>query len=462
MLPKSLSLFSRVRKQLFSLSVLGVMVAIGVWGHKSHWQFSSHAKAHVPEHGAQGANEPPTVVVKTDGASASADPSSPPAAEIKFPTPESVGKFGIRCGTPQHQPMVSKITAAGVVTYEPTRLAQLSARVAGTVWRVEKQVGQSIAAGDVLAIIDAPAVGQAKADFLHAMADVQLCQRAYERLQRFAQGEVPAKQIQEAETALRKARVDLFNSQQALISLGLPIDLDEWQGLSEDELQRRIKFLGLPEGDMSQLDPNSTTATLLPLRAPFGGEVIGRDLAKGEIVSPQQSFFEIADVRKMWVVINIREQDIDKVELGQRLDFTTGTITVAGTISWMSTSVDERTRTVEVRAEVDNPEQDGADGKLTGKRLLRANLFGVGTIHVRENPNALVLPTKAVQRVGTQPMIFVQGDEQTFLARPVTVGVVTAEFSEIISGLAPDERVVVEGSHILKAEVQRTAAGQTP
>src|SRR5262249_24485694 len=145
------------------------------------------------------------------------------------------------------------------------------------------------------------------------------------------------KQVDEAETELRKARVELFNSQQALISLGLTIKLDEWQPLSELELEHRIKFLGVPEAIVEGLDPDATTATLLPLCAPFDGVVISHSLAKGEVVTPNQTHFQIADVTQMWIILDVREQDAGELQMGQPVNFTAGATTVNSSISWIST-----------------------------------------------------------------------------------------------------------------------------
>src|SRR5262249_3254767 len=152
-----------------------------------------------------------------------------------------------------------------------------------------------------------------------AVADVRLREKAYERLKSFDQGVIAKRHVEEAETELQKARVDLFNAQQALISLGFPLNVDKWEGETIEALEKQIKFLGLSESLVSQLDPNSTTASLLPIYAPFDGLVIGRALALGEVVSPNQSHFEVADVSKMWIVLNVREQDADHLELGQKV-----------------------------------------------------------------------------------------------------------------------------------------------
>ena len=317
-------------------------------------------------------------------------------------------------------------------------------------------------AGDVLAIIDSPALGQAKASFLHSIADVQLCQKVYEPLQSLAKGEVSLKQIHAAENNLRKARVELFNCHQALVSMGLSIDLDECQKLSEADLETRVKFLGLPESLVSRLNPESISASLLPIHAPFHGLVINRDLTIGEVVSPGQTYFEVADVSKMWILLNVREQDSHDLEIGQKVSFNAGNSKGSGAISWMSTAVDPRTRTVEVRCEVENPEVPDDDGTPTGRRELRANLFGVGLIEVAKNPVALTVPTKAVQWNGEGHVVFVQTGAQSFAPRRVHVGIVTDEYTEILDHVSADDQVAVDGSHILKAELSRTAMNGPP
>jgi len=462
MKPSSLLRFLKMaQRQAFQVAVIAVLASIGLWGHKTHWQFSApHATAesvHV-----FGPGSPSDLIDVSSVVHEKSVTDKHKAARVTFAEPALVQELGVSCEPLTRRPIARELSAPGVVMYDPMRFAQLSARVSGTVWRVEKQVGEEIQAGDVLAIIDAPAVGQAKADFLHAIADVELREKAYERLQAFGNGEVPGKQIEEAETALRKARVDRFNAQQALISLGLPVKLEQWEDLPEAELQRRTKFLGLPESIVSQLDADTTTATLLPIIAPFSGVVTGHNVTKGEVVSPSENQFEIADVSQMWIVLDVRGRDADELQLGQKVAFRSGKSEVESTIKWLSTAVDARTRTVEVRCEVQNPAVLDAQGNPTGNRLLRANAFGVGVIRFRENPSALAVPSRAVQRDGQLPIVFVQIDDCTYEARQVELGTATPELTEIVSGLDGSERVVVNGSHALKAELLRSAGPKPP
>jgi multidrug efflux pump subunit AcrA (membrane-fusion protein) len=458
-------------KQVFQLSVIAVLAAMGLWGHKNHWQLSAaHADT---SFGHASRNRSALATATTEAAVATSpagreSPSIRPMPEmgalapIKFPTSNSIGELGITIEQASHRPLARQISATGTVVYDPSRHAQLSVRASGTVWRIEKHMGESVHAGDVLAIIDSPALGQAKADFLHSIADVQLRQKVYEPLQSLAKGEISIKQIHAAETDLRKARVELFNAHQALVSIGLPIDLDDCQKLPEAELEKRVKFLGLPESLVSRFDPEAVSASLLPIHAPFEGLVINRDLTIGEVVSSGQPYFEIADVTRMWILLNVREQDSHDLQIGQQVSFSAGSSTGNGTISWISTAVDPKTRTVEVRCEVENPEVKNDSGVSTGKRVLRANLFGVGQIEVSSNPSALTVPTKAVQWNGEGHVVFVQVDAQSFVPRRVRLGIVTDEFTEVVDQLTANDPVAVDGSHILKAELSRSAMTSPP
>src|SRR5689334_14204564 len=142
--------------------------------------------------------------------------------------------------------MEESVAANGEVSYDPTRVARLSSRLPGTVWQVDKQVGDPVREDEVLALVDAADVGKAKAEFLQAFAQLELRRKTYEGLsQAAATGAVPDRQVREAETTLSEARIRLRAAQQSLVNLGLPLNGDDLKGLSEDRLAARLQFLGL-------------------------------------------------------------------------------------------------------------------------------------------------------------------------------------------------------------------------
>jgi membrane fusion protein, heavy metal efflux system len=372
---------------------------------------------------------------------------------VEFASPETAQKAGIQLAPVREQELTRTVTAPGTIVYDQTRLAHLSSRVPGTVWRVEKRVGQPVRKGDVLVVVEAADVGRARGEFLQAVTQVRLKGQALERVKGAATA-LPERQLREAEAALTEARVRLFSAQQALLNLGLPVHLDELTGLSEQELARRTRFVGLPEGLVRTLDAESTSASLIPLTAPFDGMVLGRDVAVGEQVGPGQTTFEVADLSRMWVQLDVRLEDAAELRLGQEVTFRSDAApdTLAnGRITWVSTAADEKTRTVRARAEVDN--RDG---------LFRANVFGTGRIRIAHRPRAVVVPSGAVQWEGCCHVVFVRAGDAKFQTRKVRPGLRGDGVTEVLVGVLPGEVVATTGSHVLKSELlkSRIAAGE--
>lgn len=447
---------SRVRGRILYLLIVAGLVGVLKLGHMTHWSIPSEwlAKQATPA----GESVEPSSVSSADSSSqVSADvaPKSESREVAKIDLDESnLKNAGIELHTVTQRGVEEKLTAHGIVTYNQHLVAQLSTRVPGTVWRVEKQAGQAIRKGDVLAIVDALEVGRMKSELLQAVVNRDLKIRTVERMEA-AEGVIPEKMIHEAKSEERVARIRLQNAIQSLVNLGLPISSESIQGLDDTQLAKMLQFLGLPESIIATLDPQTTTSNLLPLFAPFDGVVIGRNITLGESVSPTESHFEVADIRRMWVTLEVRKEDVNLVRIGQTISFTADGIPgeVLGKVDWISTEVDENTRTLQVRAEVDNPELQPAGADHCEQRLLRAHTFGTGQITVRSTMLSSVVPNEAVQFDGRAYMVFVR-DGESFRRVPVKTGVVERDMTEILSGLDAGVVVASEGSHVVKAEFQ--------
>jgi multidrug efflux pump subunit AcrA (membrane-fusion protein) len=431
------------------------------WGHHTHWDLSFGLAGHGAAHAATSHQVVPS---KPSAAEAfeSAEVTTPALAESDNTSLELtqaiMHKAGIELGKIERQSMPQTISANGVVSHNLNWRAQLSSRVRGHVWRVERHVGDVVRKGEVLAIVDATEVGAAKGELLQALMQAELAQTTHDSLKNI-ESAIRGRQIREAEVHARDARIRTQVCAQALANMGLPVDLEQLTKLSDEERVKHMQFLGLPPHIVSKLDSATATSSLLPLVAPFDATVIGRELATGEVVSPDQPQIEIADIRRMWVMLEVRKEDVNLIRLGQPLEFIPdGMITsVQGKVDWISDSVDEKTRTLQVRAEVLNPLIDESE---TGKanHLLRANAFGTGKICVRSNDDALVAPTAAVQFDGRRHYVFIRRGER-FAATAVEIGASDDGRTEILSGVQEGEIVATVGSHVLKAEMQLATAG---
>ena len=427
-----------------ALLTLGLLAGLAYWGARSDWTLPSFAQLWGKQDAEEkGSSDPTTRVL------------SAPAGgkRIEFPSADAVDKAGIRCDRAKVQTLAQYVTANGAVDYEPSAYARLTSRAAGSVWRVDKEIGDPLKKGDVLALIDSAEVGRAKADFLQSLAQVKVRATTLERLQAAGrEGAVPDRSLREAEAGLREARIRLFNDQQALLNLGLPVRLQDVEDLPEEQQVRRLRLFGLPDALAKQLDPETLTANLLPLTAPFDGVVVQRDTAVGEVIEKTQPkiLFVVADVRQLHIDLAVNPEDMAGVRVGQAVQFWTNGKAVGEAapdvvcrVSHISPEVDEKTRRVTVHAECDNP-----DGRL------RPNAFGTGRILLRERPGAVVVPSEAIQADGSTSLVFVRVSATNFEARPVEPGLREGDLVEV-SGVQPGEEVVTAGSFALKSELLR-------
>lgn len=381
-----------------------------------------------------------------------------PGRRIQFASMEAAAKAGVDVEPVLRSPITESVLATGEIRYDETRVAQLATKAAGTVWRVEKQVGDQVRQGELLAIVDAVDVGRAKAELMAALAQEELQKKIHERLQKLAtQGVTAGRQAQEAETEYSKAHIRVLSASQTLINFGLPVSVEQVHDIPADQLARLIRLLGLPQSLASKLDPDRTSSNLLPVTAPFDGVVVSRRVVPCEVVDTSKMLFEVADTSRMWLMLNIPLEDAAYAAAGQKIIFRPdgSPAEVTGTIEWKSTSSDQRTRTLMVRASLDN-----TDGQLLNEA------FGAGRVVLREEPDAIVVPNEAVQWDGSCSVVFVRDkawfedkSPKLFHTRSVRVGARTDEFTEVIAGVLPGEVVATLGSDVLRAQLLKNNLG---
>lgn len=377
---------------------------------------------------------------------------------IQFASEEVVARAGIEVTTVMEGPVTEGVTANGEIVYDQTRVARLSARVGGSLYRVDGAVGQPVKKDEVVALVDAAEVGKAKSELLQAVAQVAVRAKQLKQLDGArSRGAVSDAVYLAAEAGLEEAQVRQLAAEESLANLGLPIRGADLKGLTTEQVRGRTRYLGLPDDLAKGLDAKRATANLLPVRSPLSGVVVTRDVVAGEVVDTSKVLLVVADTSRMWLTLSARQEDARLVRAGQKVHFRSTSLAkdVTGTVGWVSTAVDEKTRTVKVRAELANP-----DG------LLKANTFGTGRIVLREEPEAIVVPGEAVQWEGDCNVVFVRdknylakGAPKVFHTRTVRPGAKDGANVEIIAGLLPGEVVATKGSGVLRAELLKNNLG---
>lgn len=379
---------------------------------------------------------------------------------VQFASEAALAKAGVDIDVVGRGPVVEAVASNGEVVYDQNTVTHLSSRATGIVAYVQKQVGDRVEANEVLALVDSTEVGQAKAELLQAITQTRLADAVVERLRPLAKdGTVPGRQFREAEANLQNAEARLLGARQALGNLGLHVNLKKYADLSTEQISEQIQYLGIPE-ELSAEMARLSTANLFALRAAQPGIVVQRDVVVGEVVNSGTTLFTLADPTQMWLMLNVRQEDARYLQIGQPVRFRpSDSITeeaITGRVSWISTAADEQTRTVEVRVVLANP-----------NGMLRANTFGMGQIVLREEANAVVVPSQAIHWDGDCHVVFVRNKDwfqsdaaKFFRVRTVRVGVSEDGKTEIIAGLLPSEVIANKNSSVLAAQLLKSSLGE--
>ena len=374
---------------------------------------------------------------------------------VQFISKESATKAGIDVDVVQERPMSDAVTANGELMFDPTHVAHLSPRAAGTVTVVFKTTGDEVQPGDILALVDATLVGQSKSQLLQAVVQVRLKRSNEERL-RAAGAAVPAKSIIEAEAALQEVEIAFLSARQALMNLGFDVP-DELEHRDAKDIVTDLQLLGIPPHLMSTVKSATKTANLIPVRAPIEGVVVASDVVAGEVVDTTKLLFTVANPQQMWLTLNVRQEDAKYVsrELSVVFRPDDGSPEVTGEVSWISPTIDERTRTLPVRVKIDN-----------SAGTLRDKTFGTGRIVLRDEPKAITVPREAVQSTNDAQFVFVRdrdflkdGGPKVFHVRQVRIGARDDRYVELLAGVLPGEVIATKGSPVLLAQLLRSNLG---
>lgn len=220
------------------------------------------------------------------------------------------------------------------------------------------------------------------------------------------------------------------------------------------ETRNRLELLGVPREEIERLDREHTIKADMPLRAPFNGRVITRNITKGEVVETDQKLFTVANLTDVWVIGNVPEKDVRFISKDQNVNVVLAAYPHAifgGTITYAGDVLDPATRTMSLRVTVSNPE-----------RLLKPEMFAVISVYITSSPDALSVPLAAVQNGPVGKIVFVQGEDGTFEARTVKLGNEEGDVVRVLEGVKAGEQVVTKGSFALKSEMERHKIEPTP
>ena len=315
---------------------------------------------------------------------------------------------------PQNAPEVVSVTAT--IKANQDRWARVAPRVEGRIVRVMANLGDTVKAGQALATLDSVALGESQSSLRQAQAAQRMAEADYQRASRLAAEEiVPQKELLRARAELEKANAELAAARD------------------------KVRLLGAAGGG---------DQTGFTLRAPLAGTVIQKKATIGELATPAEPVFTVADLSHLWIEANLTEDLLAKVRVGAPAAVLVAAypgMRFPGRVTYVASVMDKDTRAIPARIEVDN-----RDGRLKPEMFATAEI-STGTT----GAPVLAVPDGAILLLQGQPTVFVQG-AGGFEPRAVDPGDKVGGRTVIRSGLAAGDKVVTAGAYALKARVLKS------
>ena len=330
-------------------------------------------------------------------------------------------RFGIVVEQAGPGSLRSEVSLPGEIVFDEDRVVHMVPRVAGIAREVLKSVGDTVAAGETLAVIDSRELADAKAEYLAAKARRTLAEKGFAREKSLFEKKISSEQdYLEAEQALAEVRIELRSAEQKLHALGLS--------------QHAVQALDTEHDD---------AITRYEIRSPIAGVVTAKHVALGESLDADADIFTIVDARSVWVHLAVYAKDLGGVHVGQdvmlRVDHSGAQ--ARGKIAMVTPFVDESSRSATARVVLDNSDGQWMPGT-----------FATGFISVSETDLPIVIPREAIQTIEGRNVVFVE-HEGSFEMQTVTLGKSDRTKTEIVGGLEQGVHYVAQGAFHLKATV---------
>ena len=312
------------------------------------------------------------------------------------------------------------IGANAVVDVPCGKHAYTSTLVAGRIERILVRAGDTVEAGQELARVESMDLESLRAALLAAETDLKYAEQLRTQTQKIAEsGGTPQKEVLAAQAKVRQAN--------ALFGIA----------------QRKLRSVGLSAAAIEGILTGDPRAHTLPITSPIAGEVSLDNVREGQAVEPLDQLFQVVDRSTVMVVGHVLESESGAVRTGMPVSITLAALgerEFTGNIDHVGLKVDGVQRTVLVRMHMSNP-----------GGLLRPGMFGRMRIQIERRDECVLCPSEALFEHQGEPCTLLRQGPGKFVRRRVTLGGQGRQWTEIIDGLFPGQRVVTVGRHELAA-----------
>ena len=422
---------------------------------------------------------------------------------------EQVERSGIRV-EPVGETMsaaAESVASTAVIQANGYRETPVISLLGGVVRRVNVELGQNVAKGQTVAVIFSDELAAAQSRYITLGTEVATARQAYERAAKLAElNPVSRAELDMAAAKLKIAEAELaehirhHDRARKLMAIGAesreafeqavtkmktaeaevtqardihkraievarlnPIGRGEFEmaavKMRAAETERaaardKLILLGLSPGRVDALRSPSQISSEIALTAPVAGTVTARSINAGMIVEPNKDLLKVTDLSSVWAVAQVFENDIAKLRQGGGANVTSDAFPgriFRGNVAYIDPNIEPQTRTAQVRIELDNSDKALKLGMYVNASFAAAGDGGAASP---------TIPASAVQMIGNRQMVFAATAEpNVFALKFVRLSAESGGRYTVLEGLKAGDRIVTDGSFLLRAEWMKTHPG---
>jgi len=325
-----------------------------------------------------------------------------PAGTVKI-DPVIAQNIGVRTSLARQKTLTRDIRTVGRVDFDEKRVARLHPKIEGWVEKLfVDSTGERVKKDTMLLAVYSPQLVSSEEEYLLALKNAETLKDS------------PFPDIRDGAASLARSA------------------------------RERLELLDVPAHQLMQLEQEHQIIKNLHIHSPFDGVVIGIGVREGQHVTPGTELYTIADLSRVWVYVDIYEDEMPWVRQGDTARMQVTGVpgrTFRGRVAYIYPYLDAKTRTNKVRLEFDNAEL-----------LLKPDMFAHVTLQTSRQLDAVVVPGEAVVRTGSREQVFIVKGNGKFEPREVKLGITADGDVQIIEGMQPGERVVSSAQFLIDSE----------
>ena len=341
----------------------------------------------------------------------------------------------IELGNPVQKNLTSLVKANGFITSSPQNKATVSPVMGGVVKSISVIPGSYVKKGQVLAYLEHPDYIQLQEDYLKAKSSFAFLEQEYNRQKNMLSDSATSKK-------LVQQTISDYNTTKATVL----------------SLKNKLRLLGISINSVE----NGRIQPTVPLVSPISGYVQKVNVNVGKFADPTQITFEIYDNSTLFIDIQIYQQDLGKIRIGQKLAFSTPSLSTANTMATVyaiDKAFDSTNKSITIHAKVE--------------RNTRVDLLPgiyVNAFIETGNESVMALPDEAVFKTGETENIFIfsrmhiekQDTGYIFSMKEVKTGISEAGYTQVnfLENFPPSAKVVTKGTYFLVSEKNKAQGGE--